>query len=77
MKNKTTVILGAVFLVLVVAYLVIYMNPKDVSRGAFPIFEVRPDIDKIEFTSVKRGSIILEKKRGRVVYNKPYSGKSL
>jgi hypothetical protein len=76
MKNKTTVILGAVFLVLVVAYLVIYMNPKDVSRGAFPIFEVRPDVDKIEFKNVKRGSIVLERTDGTWFITNPIQEKA-
>ena len=77
MKNKSTMILGAVFLLLVVIYLLTSLNPREVTKGATLLFEgVRPDIDKVEFNSVKRGHIVLEKKNGLWFLTEPFEYKA-
>lgn len=77
MKNKSTVLLGIVFLLLVVIYLATSLNPREKSKGATPLFEgQKPDIDKIEFNSVKRGHIVLEKKNGEWFITEPFEYKA-
>ena len=77
MKNKSTIILGIVFLILVVIYLVTSLNPREVTKGAFPLFEgTKPDIDKVEFNSVVRGHIVLEKRNGLWYLKEPFEYKA-
>ncbi len=77
MKNKSTMILGAVFLLLVVIYLLTSLNPREVTKGATLLFEGRrPDIDKFEFYSIKRGHIVLEKINGLWFLTKPFEYKA-
>jgi len=77
MKNKSTMILGAVFILLVVIYLVTSLNPREVTKGAVLLFEgMKPDIDKVEFNSAKRGHIILEKKNGLWFITEPFEYKA-
>ncbi len=77
MKNKSTMLLGIVFLLLVVIYLATSLNPREKSKGSTPLFEgQKPDIDKIEFNSVKRGHIVLEKKNGEWFITEPFEYKA-
>ncbi len=77
MKNKSTVILGIIFLVLVVVYLVTSLHPREVTKGAVPLFDkLEPDIDKIEFDSVRRGHIVLEKQNGTWFITEPFEYKA-
>ena len=77
MKNKSTIILGIVFLILVVIYLVTSLNPREVTKGASPLFEgTKPDIDKIEINSVIRGHIVLEKRNGLWYLKEPFEYKA-
>lgn len=62
MKNKTPIILGGVFLLLVIIFIVTSINPREKSKGATPLFkDEKPSIDKLEFTSKTNGQIVLEK----------------
>ena len=77
MKSKSTVILGVVFLVLVALYLVTSINPPEVTQGASSLFgDERPDIDKIEFNSARRGHIVLEKRSGQWFMDEPFEYKA-
>jgi hypothetical protein len=77
MKNKSTIILGVTFLVLVVIYLFTSLNPREVTRGAAPLFEgEKPDIDKIEINSIIRGHIVLEKQNGLWYLKEPFEYKA-
>ena len=65
MKNKTPLILGGVFIVLVVIFLATSINPPEKSEGAQPLFEgERPDIDKLEMSSKNHGTIVVEEQNG-------------
>lgn len=62
MKNKTPLILGGVFLLLVVIFLLTSLHPKEISRGAEPLFKGKPPvIDSIEVTRPKGDHIVLKK----------------
>jgi len=77
MKNKTIVILGAVFLLLVALYLTTSLNPPEKTKGAAPLFGgERPDIDKIELNSIRRGHIVLEKRNGLWYLTAPFEYKA-
>jgi len=77
MKNKTIVILGAVFLLLVALYLTTSLNPPEKTKGAAPLFGgERPDIDKIELNSIRRGHIVLEKWNGLWYLTAPFEYKA-
>jgi hypothetical protein len=77
MKNKSTIILGIVFLLLVGIYLLTSLHPKEVTQGATPLFPgTKPEIDKIELNSVSRGHIILEKKNGEWFITTPFEYKA-
>jgi len=65
MKNKTPLIMGGIFILLVVVYVATSMNPPEKSKGAVPLFEdVDIDIDKLEFSSKKHGKIVIERQNG-------------
>jgi len=77
MKNKPTIILGIIFLLLVITYLVTSLNPREVTKGAVPLFDkIMPDIDRIEFDSVKREHIVLEKKNETWYITEPFEYKA-
>jgi len=77
MKNKTTLILGAVFIILVVIFLITSYKPPEVSRGATSLFEgVKPVIDKIEINRGTRGSVVLEKKNSLWYITSPFEYKA-
>lgn len=62
MKNKTPLILGGVFLLLVVIFLLTSFHPKEITRGAEPLFKGKPPvIDAIEVTRPKGDHIVLKK----------------
>jgi len=65
MKNKTSLIMGGIFLLLVVLFVVTSMNPRERSKGAEPLFEGdKPNITRLEFESVKRGRLVIEERNG-------------
>lgn len=65
MKSKTPLILGGVFLLLVVIFIVTSINPPERSKGAAPLFKgEKPEIDKIELTSSRHGTIVIEEQNG-------------
>jgi len=65
MKSKTPLILGGVFLVLVIIFLVTSINPPEKSEGAQPLFKgEKPDIDKLEMSSKAHGTIVVEEQNG-------------
>ena len=56
MKNKTPLILGGIFILLVIVFLITSVNPPEKSKGATQLFEGdKPTIDKIEFISKQNG----------------------
>lgn len=62
MKNKSTLILGGVFLLLVVIFLLTSLNPKEVTKGATSLFKGQPPaIDNLEIINPKGERIVLEK----------------
>ncbi len=62
MKNKTTLMLGGVFLVLVALYFATSFRPKEVTQGAVPVFKNGlPNIDKLEVLNPKADNVTLEK----------------
>lgn len=63
MKNKSTLILGAVLLVLVIIFMITSYKPREITKGAVPLFKgEKPLIDKIELTNPKKGKVVLEKR---------------
>ena len=78
MKNKSTLILGGVFLLLVVIFLITSINPPEKSKGATALFEdaVKPVVDKIEINSKNKGIVILEKKNSIWYITKPFEYKA-
>jgi|GEM_PF-6976575 hypothetical protein len=77
MKNKPTLILGIVFLLLLVYYLFTSLNPPEVTTGAHKVFEgILPEIDRIEFSSERRGDIVLEKQGGTWYLTEPFNFKA-
>ncbi|MCD6307955.1 MAG: DUF4340 domain-containing protein, partial [Candidatus Latescibacteria bacterium] len=65
MKNKTPLIMGGIFLLLVVIFFVTTMNPRERSKGAEPLFAGdKPDITRLEFESVKNGRLVIEERNG-------------
>ncbi|MBT4482810.1 MAG: hypothetical protein HOC71_03930, partial [Candidatus Latescibacteria bacterium] len=62
MKNKTPLILGSIFILLVIVFLITSYNPPDKSKGATQLFDGdKPTIDKIELMSMRNGHIVVEK----------------
>jgi hypothetical protein len=62
MKNKTTLILGGVFLVLVIFYFLTSFHPREITEGATPLFKgAAPTFDKIEIINPKGDHIVMEK----------------
>ena len=59
MKSKSTLILGGVFVLLGVIFLVTSYNPREKTKGAIPLFTdvVKPVIDKLEINSTKYPSL--------------------
>jgi len=77
MKNKTPLILGGVFLLLIIVFLATSINPPEKSKGADLLFgNERPDIDKLEFNSVKNGTIAIEDINGVWTITKPIEYKA-
>ena len=63
MKNKTTMIFGAIFVLLVLIFLLTSYNPREESTGAVALFDgVKPIVDKIEIVSANKGTVVLEKR---------------
>ena len=73
MKNKTPIIMGGVFILLVIVFMLTNLNRREVSQGAVPLFPegLNPDIDRIEFTSTTRGNIVLQRQDGVWNLTKP------
>ncbi len=62
MKNKTPLILGGAFLLLLVIFFVTSFHPREKTRGAEPLFKgEKPAIDKIEVINPRGESVTLEK----------------
>ena len=77
MKNKPTLILGGVFLLLVVIYFAAVFRPKEVTQGAVPLFKgTMPDINKLEIVNPKGENITLEKTNEVWNITKPFSYKA-
>ncbi|MHB9030822.1 MAG: DUF4340 domain-containing protein, partial [Candidatus Latescibacterota bacterium] len=77
MKNKTTLILGGVFLLLIVIYFAAVFRPEEVTQGATPLFKGKaPDIDKLEITNPKGEYVTLEKQNEIWNITKPFSYKA-
>jgi hypothetical protein len=77
MKNKTTLILGGVFLLLAVIYFAAVFRPEEVTQGATPLFKGKtPDIDKLEITNPKGESVTLEKQNEIWNITNPFSYKA-
>ena len=77
MKNKSTLILGAVFLVLVIIFMITSYKPREVTKGAVPLFEgEKPLIDKIEITNPKKGKVVLENKNSIWYITQPFEYKA-
>jgi hypothetical protein len=77
MKNKTTLILGGVFLLLVVVFLFTSLNPKEVTKGATPLFgSEKPVFDKIELRNPKTETVVLEKQGDSWSITKPVQYKA-
>ncbi len=61
MKNKTPLIMGGIFLLLVVVFLMTSLNPRERSKGAEPLFEgEKPDITKLEIVKPDGSQIVVE-----------------
>jgi hypothetical protein len=77
MKNKSTLILGGVFLLLVVIFLFTSLHPKEVTRGATPLFKGQtPVIDKLELLNPRGDNIVLEKQNEVWSITKPVAYKA-
>ncbi len=63
MKNKSTLMLGAVLLVLFIIFMITSYKPREITKGAVPLFGgEKPLIDKIELTNPTKGKVVLEKR---------------
>ena len=63
MKNKSTMIMGGALLLLVVIYFATSYKPREVSKGAQPLFaDPQVDIDRIEIVNPKNDDITLERR---------------
>ncbi|MDP2983557.1 MAG: DUF4340 domain-containing protein [Candidatus Latescibacter sp.] len=72
MKNKSTLIMGGVFLLLVVIFLLTSLHPKEVTQGATPLFPgEKPVFDKFEINNPKSGLIVLVKQGDSWKMTKP------
>ena len=78
MKNKTPLVLGGVFLLLVGIFLLTSINPREKSKGAVPLFEGdKPKIDKIEINNrVNDFEIVVEEKNGVWSVTSPFEYKA-
>lgn len=78
MKSKSTLILGGVFVLLGVIYLVTSYNPREKTKGAIPLFTdvVKPVIDKLEINSTKNGIVVLEKRNSIWYITSPFDYKA-
>jgi hypothetical protein len=77
MKNKTTILLGIVFVVLLVVYFATSFHPPEVTKGSEPLFEgTKPDIDRIEINTPGQGQTILAKREGAWYIEKPFEYKA-
>jgi hypothetical protein len=62
MKNKPTLILGGTFLLLVAIFLITSLHPREVTKGAAPLFKGQPPvIDKFEVINPRGESVAIEK----------------
>ena len=65
MKSKTPLLFGGIFVLLVVIFLVTSFRPREISKGAVPLFEGgKPDIDKLELSNNRKGTMIVENQNG-------------
>ena len=77
MKNKSTLILGGVFLLLVVIFLFTSLHPKEVTGGATPLFKGQPPaIDTLDIQNPKSDHIVLEKRNEVWSITKPVTYKA-
>lgn len=77
MKNKQTLILGGVFLLLIVIYFAAVFRPAEVTEGATPLFKgTMPNIDKLEITNPRGENVTLEKQNEVWSITKPFTYKA-
>ncbi|MCE5251867.1 DUF4340 domain-containing protein [bacterium] len=77
MKNKTTLMLGGAFLVLVLIFLITSYNPPEETKGATALFpSEKPLIDKFEIKRANGESIVLEKKNSLWYITSPFEYKA-
>jgi hypothetical protein len=77
MKNKSTLIMGGIFLVLVVIFLITSLHPKEVTQGAVPLFPgTKPVFDKFEIKNPRTELVVLEKQGDSWQITKPFKYKA-
>jgi len=77
MKNKTPLILGSIFLLLVVFFIVTSIKSPEKVKGTYSLFEdEKPSIDKIELMKVGKEHIVLEEQNGIWNITKPFKYKA-
>ncbi|MFA6473113.1 MAG: DUF4340 domain-containing protein [Candidatus Latescibacterota bacterium] len=77
MKNKSTLYLGGIFLVLVGVFLITSLHPKEVTRGATQLFpKEKPVFDKFEIRNPSAELVVLEKKGDSWQIIKPFQYKA-
>ena len=77
MKNKTPLILGGAFLVLLVIFFITTLHPKEKTQGASPLFKgEKPVLDKIEVINPRGESITVEKQNDVWNITKPITYKA-
>ena len=62
MKNKTPLIMGGIFVVLLVVYLATSLNPPERTRGAQPFFDIPPEISRLEVIKFDGTRIVIEER---------------
>jgi hypothetical protein len=77
MKNRTPLILGGVFILLLIIFFATSYRPREVTKGAEPLFKGKvPDIDKIELTNLRLTPVVLERLNGVWTITKPIQYKA-
>ena len=64
MKNKTPLIMGGIFVVLLVVYLATSLNPPERTRGAQPFFDNPPNMTRLEVIKPDGSRIVIEEQNG-------------
>lgn len=77
MKNKSTLYLGVIFLVLVGIFLFTSLHPKEVTQGASQLFpKGKPAFDKFEISNPHTELVVLDKKGDSWQITKPFEYKA-